>query len=239
MTTLPSSWDPTILEGLYYADVIAEVPEKFTYALTANDLVWDNWYDAATDAEIYSITAAESAAALKFSSFIVSHQIFANEFGDGVCMINSAKDLGAVCLMVTSATTATTFRPDQDQWDQIISTDPSVATHIAYYNNMNDNNYGKVTVGATTGVDYMDAYHCERIDSTNYELVCSAYQPDWNVEKLTAGYPRFGVDENDLTAVIFDASATTKAAVYDVFLTGGVTLLASVALVANVVLVSF
>ena len=239
MTALPSYWDPTILEGLYYADVIAETPGKFTYALTANDLVWDSWYDAATDAEIYTINSAEWAAAHRFSSFIISHQIFANEFGDGACMINSAKDLGAVCLMVTSTTTATTFRPDQDQWDQIISTDPSVATHIAYYNKMNDNNYGKITVGTTTGIDYMDAYHCERIDSTNYEIICSAYQPDWNVDRLTAGYPRFGVDENDLTAVIFDASATTKAQVYDIFLAGGVNLVASVAVVASAVLSSF
>ena len=114
-----------------------------------------------------------------------------------------------------------------------------MATHIAYYNNMNDNNYGKVTVGTTTGVDYMDAYHCERIDSTNYELICSAYQPEWNVDRLTAGYPRFGVDENDLTAVIFDASATTKADVYDIFLAGGVTLLANLAVVAGAILVSF
>ena len=60
---------------------------------------------------------------------------------------------------------------------------------------MNSNNYGKVTVGTTTGVDYMDAYHCEKIDSTNYELVCSAYQPDWYLledEVYVEGYPRFG-----------------------------------------------
>jgi len=57
-TSLPSYWDSTILEGLYYADVITEIPGKFTYALVANDLVWDNWYDAAIDSEIYSVTTA-------------------------------------------------------------------------------------------------------------------------------------------------------------------------------------
>ena len=48
------------------------------------------------------------------------------------------------------------------------------------------NNYGKVTVGSTTGLDYMDAYHCEKIDSTDFELVCSAYQPDWFLEEEEA-----------------------------------------------------
>ena len=92
---------------------------------------------------------------------------------------------------------------------------------------METNNYGKVTVGEETGVDYMDAYHCEKIGSTDYELVCSAYQPDWYVEESTEGYPRFGADENDLTAVIFDASLSSAALVYDVFLTGAITVLAS------------
>ena len=80
----------------------------------------------------------------------------------------------------------------------------SVTTQLAYYELMNNSNFGKVVVGDETGVDYMDAYHCDRIDNTDYELVCSAYQPDWFTETYTAGYPRFGVDENDLTAVIFD-----------------------------------
>ena len=59
----------------------------------------------------------------------------------------------------------------------------SVSKHIAFYNEMIRNNYGKVTVGTTTGLDYMDAFHCEKIDSTDFELVCSAYQPDWYLEE--------------------------------------------------------
>ena len=97
---------------------------------------------------------------------------------------------------------------------------------------MEDNNYGKVTVSDSKGVDYMDAFHCEKISSTNYEVVCSAYQPDWNVDKLTEGYPRFGTDENDLTAAIFDVDLTEAALVYDIFLTGAVTMLSSMAVVA-------
>ena len=109
--SLPDSWDPTIFEGIYYYDVIVEIPDTFTFALIANDLTWDNWYDAAIDDTIYSMTTAEAAAATKFSSFIISHQIFARRFGDGVCMIDSKNGLGAVCLMVTSESDATTFRP--------------------------------------------------------------------------------------------------------------------------------
>ena len=93
---------------------------------------------------------------------------------------------------------------------------------------MESNNYGKVTVGPTTGLDYMDAYHCEQIDSTSYELVCSAYQPDWYVEVFTEGYPRFGVDESELSAIIINASSTDAAEVYDVFLAGAATLVTSV-----------
>ena len=63
MATLPDAWDPTILEGLYYEDVILEIPDKFKYALTTNHLTFDNWYDAAIDTEIYSVNAAETAAA--------------------------------------------------------------------------------------------------------------------------------------------------------------------------------
>ena len=57
------------------------------------------------------MNAAETAAAARFSAFIISVQIFADEFGDGACMANSKDDLGAVCLIVTDKDNATTFRP--------------------------------------------------------------------------------------------------------------------------------
>ena len=110
MATLPDSWDPTIVEGLFYYDVISASPDGFTYSLIADHLTFDSWHDAATDEEIYEVTVAESSAAAMFSPFIISHQIFANEIGDGACIINSGDDLGAVCIILTSSSDATTYR---------------------------------------------------------------------------------------------------------------------------------
>ena len=62
------------------------------------------------DAEIYKVNAAETLAASRFSAFILSIQIFADEYLDGVCMSNSKEELGAVCLIVTDKDNATTFR---------------------------------------------------------------------------------------------------------------------------------
>ena len=73
MATLPDAWDPTILEGLYYQDVIPEMPDLFTYVLTANHNTFDDWYDAVLDDEIYAVNEAETAAAGQFSAFIISH----------------------------------------------------------------------------------------------------------------------------------------------------------------------
>ena len=40
-----------------------------------------------------------------------------------------------------------------------------------------------------TKLDWMDAYHCT---GSNYQFVCSAYQPDWLNDQESDGYPRFG-----------------------------------------------
>ena len=176
MATLPEAWDQTILEGLIYQDLILEKPDRFTYTLTANHLTFDNWYDAVIDNEIYSVTTAETAAAAIFSPYIISHRIYADEFGDGACMANSKDDLGGVCLIVSGPGEVTTFRPEQSEWDQILALDTSVSKQIAVYDTLLNNNYGRQVVGSLTGVDYMDAYHCERIDEdVDYEIVCSAY----------------------------------------------------------------
>ena len=108
-------------------------------------------------------------------------------------MANSNDELGAVCLIVTGTGEVTTFRPQQSEWDQIVALDVSVNKHTAVYDTLIDNNYGLIVIGDETGVDYMDAYHCERIDEDyDYEMLCSAYQPNWYVDNYTEGYPRFG-----------------------------------------------
>ena len=76
-------------------------------------------------------------------------------------MANSNDELGAVCLIVTGTGEVTTFRPQQSEWDQIVALDVSVNKHTAVYDTLIDNNYGLIVIGDETGVDYMDAYHCE------------------------------------------------------------------------------
>ena len=68
-------------------------------------------HDAVNDNDIYSVTTAESSAAAIFSPYIITHKIYADEFGDGACMANSKDELGAVCLIVTGTGEVTTFRP--------------------------------------------------------------------------------------------------------------------------------
>ena len=53
------------------------------------------------------------------------------------------------------------------------------------------------------------------------------------MDNYTEGYPRFGQDENDLTALLLDGSSTELLTVYDIFLTGAVSLVAGTLAVAG------
>ena len=83
----------------------------------------------------------------------------------------------------------------------------------------------------------MDQYNCE--STANNEFVCTAYQPDWEGDQESDGYPRFGTISFGITAGVIDVSSTDAISWGEIRLMGSVSLLVQSGIAALVALSVF
>ena len=119
----------------------------------------------------YYRTEREKQAGWRFSPFAISHSLYTNGDGTGVCMIHNR--YGVVCLIRNAGDTdVETYRIKRTTWEANVRGGVSEAALAANIRATH------TAISVANGyVDYMDVYHCNKLNTDRY--VCSAFQPDW------------------------------------------------------------
>ena len=149
---------------------------------------FEKWAEQMED-PTYKRTDREIQASWRFTPFAISHSLYTNGDATGVCMISN--EYGVVCLIRNAGDTGVeTYRLTRAQWASVATSGITEATLAANIRST----YTAIST-ANGYVDYMDVYHCNKLNTDRY--VCSAFQPDWKKGRRSEGWPRFGPEEAD------------------------------------------
>ena len=83
----------------------------------------------------------------------------------------------------------------------------------------------------------MDQYNCE--SQADNDFLCTAYQPDWEGDMESDGYPRFGTISFGVIAGVIDVSSTEPIAWGEIRLMGATELIAQTCIALLITLTAF
>ena len=138
---------------------------------------------------------AEKAAADKFSSFMISHQMTTAGADTGACFVHSI--YGAVCLLDDGSDGIDTYRVAESDWTSAISGSPTDTALVTTIKGLPSALQDKTAVDGNSDpskVAWMDYYYCT---GSNQSYECAAFLPENNTDGVGQGYPRFGGNESD------------------------------------------
>ena len=172
-------------QGLVWTCTTESVKDNFFYQ-----------WKAQTKSSFYIASDGEKAAADKFSSFMISHQMTTAGADTGACTAHSI--YGAVCLLENSATDGVdTYRISATDWNTHTSgspTDTALVTSIKGTSNALQDKTAVDGNSDPTKVEWMDYYYCS---GSTGSWECAAFLPENSSDGLSQGYPRFGGNESD------------------------------------------
>ena len=155
--------------GLPYTDIVAD---RFTYSLGIDRYAFGYWAEKVGEPDTYLVQDIDVINAYRYSPFLISHNCNTSATIAGCCMIS--ENQGGVCLMMEgSGASIKTYRFTFAQWLGVLAS--FNGTQNGYISQFSGKE--QITGGTpATKLDWMDSYHCE---GSNYQHVCTAYQPDW------------------------------------------------------------
>ena len=189
-----------------------------------NSWNWDHWVCTTTETgddffaewvqqtkttDYYISSAAERAAANRYSAFMIAHQLNTNGVDTGMCTAHV--QYGAVCLMVNAANDGIdTYRLTSTEWTSVTNagTEAQLAGFIKGIPNALQDKTAVDGSGDPSYVEWLDYYYCT---GGNDVWECAAYQPLNNSDGVAERYPRFGHLESQagyLSYVTFNGAAT-------------------------------
>lgn len=163
----------------------------------STESVKDNFYyqwKEQTKSAYHIASDGQKAAADKFSSFMIGHQISTAGQDTGYCFTHSV--YGAVCLLQNASAGIDTYRLSATEWTAALSgTEANVVTQIKGTSGALQDKTATDGNGDLSKIDWMDYYHCRAATTANvYD--CAAFNPENSTDGVSQGYPRFGTNES-------------------------------------------
>ena len=189
--------------------------DKFYYKLYADDVMFNTWKDWVSDsANLSSVQYNQEENAAKYSGYVMKWYCNTNTStptGSGCCI--REPNMGATCLVNTTASTAATYALTKDQ-DTAWAANSALPSAALLSDNSNND-------------PFFEIFDCTN-SLTNY-FTCYKFQLD--EQKVENGFPRFDPDSPSSTGVFIDAhggiSASSFQSVAISSFKGALTLVAS------------